>query len=196
MYACHLGPEIHLKILSVAANHMMMKQFLQNWISIHVSHCFLSQGCTFVLKKKSQHLNESMIYALQSHFVGLQGGSGSGLSFLWQIRNTNWVCIYLSKHTALVTVTEKCFWGGTLLLIFMTSRLYRKRFMHLHPLQSTLILNSKSYAAGKWERDYQHDTACTLRCQHQAPCSSVAGRAPAKTTALIPQPSLWISALV
>lgn len=31
------------------------------------------------------------------------------------------------------------------------------------------------------ERDYQHDTACTLRCQPQAPCSSVAGRTPAKT---------------
>lgn len=38
------------------------------------------------------------------------------------------------------------------------------------------------------DRDQQHDTACALRCQHQAPCSSVAGRTPAKTTALIPHP--------
>lgn len=30
------------------------------------------------------------------------------------------------------------------------------------------------------EGAYQHDTACTLKCQHQAPCSSVAGRTPAK----------------
>lgn len=45
----------------------------------------------------------------------------------------------------------------------------------------------------------EHDTACALRCQHRAPCSSVAGRTPAqkKTTPRSSRSlSPWINAFV
>lgn len=50
-------------------------------------------------------------------------------------------------------------------------------------LKSTVMLNSATDAkpAGG---DYKHETAGTIRCQHQAPCSSVAGRTPAQNHSL------------